>query len=136
MARKKTEPQDDAIETSQNSAEAVEPAAVPAEGERPAAAVMAVQEMIEIPRLDPFYSNFARVTSSPEEVILDFGLNPQPFGNSTVPIEIQRRLVLNFYTAKRLLAALNMAVHRHEQVFGILETDITKRIAPQLRGGQ
>ena len=26
------------------------------------------------------YANFCRVTGTPEELILDFGLNPQPFG--------------------------------------------------------
>ena len=26
----------------------------------------------------PSYSNFCRVTATPEEVILDFGLNPSP----------------------------------------------------------
>jgi hypothetical protein len=35
---------------------------------------------------------------------------------------------MNFYTAKRMLAALSMSVQRHEQVFGVLETDIQKRI--------
>src|SRR5262249_10833521 len=29
----------------------------------------------------PSYSNFCRVTATPEEVILDFGLNPQPFAS-------------------------------------------------------
>ena len=27
------------------------------------------------------YANFARVTATPEEVIIDFGLNPNPFLN-------------------------------------------------------
>jgi hypothetical protein len=34
------------------------------------------------------------------------------------------------FTAKRLLAALHMAVHRHESAFGVLETDVQKRIQP------
>lgn len=100
------------------------------ESEAPAPQMQAVEE---VTGLDPFYANFARVTGSPEELILDFGLNPQPFGQQTGPIQIQRRLVLNFYTAKRLLAALSMAVQRHEQAFGVLETDVNKRVTPAAR---
>jgi hypothetical protein len=95
-----------------------------------------MQSVVEVAGLDPFYANFARVTGSPEELILDFGLNPQPFGAPTSPISIQRRLVLNFFTAKRLLAALSMAVQRHEMAFGVLETDVNKRVTPQLRAAQ
>jgi hypothetical protein len=38
---------------------------------------------------------------------------------------------MNFFTAKRLLAALQMSVQRHEAVFGVLETDIQKRLRVQ-----
>ncbi len=75
------------------------------------------------------YANFCRVTGSPEELIVDFALNPQPMGAPTSPIQIKQRTVMNYYTAKRLLAALQMSVQRHEAVFGVLETDITKRVA-------
>ena len=74
------------------------------------------------------YANFCRVTGSPEELIVDFALNPQPMGAPTSPIKIKQRTVMNYYTAKRLLAALQMSVQRHEAVFGVLETDITKRV--------
>tara|TARA_B100000809_G_scaffold161039_1_gene158420 strand:- start:214 stop:630 length:417 start_codon:yes stop_codon:yes gene_type:complete len=74
------------------------------------------------------YSNFCRVTGSPEELIIDFGLNPQPTGIPQNPIKVSQRIVVNFYTAKRLLAALSMSVQRHEQVFGVLETDVSKRV--------
>ena len=74
------------------------------------------------------YSNFCRVTGTPEELSIDFGFNPQPVGIPTKPIEVKQRIILNFFTAKRLLAALSMSVQRHEQVFGVLETDIQKRL--------
>ncbi len=47
------------------------------------------------------------------------------------PIHVTQRVVMNFYTAKRLLAALQMSVQRHEAVFGVLETDIQKRLRIQ-----
>ncbi|MFO0921702.1 MAG: DUF3467 domain-containing protein [Pirellulales bacterium] len=77
------------------------------------------------------YANFCRVTGSPEELIVDFGLNPQPVGVPKDPIVVKQRIIMNFYTAKRLLAALQMSVQRHEAVFGVLETDIQKRLRIQ-----
>ncbi len=75
------------------------------------------------------YANFCRVTGSPEELIIDFGLNPQPMmGIPKNPIPVTQRVIVNFFTAKRLLAALNMSIQRHEQVFGVLETDVNKRL--------
>lgn len=76
------------------------------------------------------YANFCRVTGSPEELIIDFGLNPQPVGVPTSPIRVSQRVIVNFFTAKRLLNALALSVQRHEQVFGVLETDIQKRLKP------
>ena len=76
------------------------------------------------------YANFCRVTGSPEELIVDFGLNSQPMGVPVDPIEITQRIIVNFFTAKRLLAALHMSVQRHEAAFGVLETDVQKRLQP------
>ena len=74
------------------------------------------------------YGNFCRVTGSPEELIIDFGLNAQPMGQGDRPVEINQRVILNFYTAKRLLQALHVSIQRHEQAFGPIETDIQKRL--------
>ena len=74
------------------------------------------------------YANFCRVTGTPEELIIDFGLNSQPFGVPTEPVKITQRLVTNYFTAKRLLHALHLSVQRHEQAFGVLETDVNKRV--------
>jgi len=79
------------------------------------------------------YANFCRVTGTPEEMIIDFGLNPQPFGVPTSPIPVTQRLITNFYTAKRLLHALGLTIQRHEATFGVLEVDVQKRIQPGMR---
>jgi hypothetical protein len=82
------------------------------------------------------YANFCRVTGSPEELIIDFGLNSQPMGPPAEPIKVTQRLIVNFFTAKRLLGALSMAIQRHEAAFGVLETDIQKRLRlPPSPGG-
>ncbi len=82
------------------------------------------------------YANFCRVTGTPEEVLLDFGLNTHPFGQSPEPIKLDQRIVVNYYTAKRMLAALQLTVQRHEAAFGVLETDVQKRIRPSSKPGR
>lgn len=79
------------------------------------------------------YANFCRVTGTPEELIIDFGLNPQPIGVPTSPIVISQRIITNFYTAKRMLHALSLTVQRHEAAFGVLEIDVQKRVRPNLQ---
>jgi hypothetical protein len=74
------------------------------------------------------YANFCRVTGTPEELILDFGLNAQPFGVPTEPVEVKPRSVTKYYTARRMLQALDRSGQRHEQAFGELETDVQKRV--------
>jgi hypothetical protein len=88
------------------------------------------QVVVDASKAHVAYTNFCRVTGTPEELIIDFGLNSQPMGVPTEPIEVTERLVMNYYTAKRLLGALHMSVQRHESAFGVLETDVQKRVVP------
>ena len=76
------------------------------------------------------YANFCRVTGTPEELIIDFGLNPQPFGVPTEPIPVTQRIVNNFYTAKRMLHARQLTIQCHEATFGVLETDVQRHVQP------
>ena len=77
------------------------------------------------------YANFCRVSGTPEEVILDLGLNPHSTPVPSDPVVIEQRVIMNYYTAKRMLGALHMAVQRHEAAFGTLETDFRKRLVQQ-----
>ena len=79
------------------------------------------------------YANFCRVTGTPEEMIIDFGLNPQPVGIPTQPINITQRVVMNYYTAKRMLHALQLTLQRHEATFGVIEVDLARRARPQVQ---
>lgn len=75
------------------------------------------------------YANLCRGTMTPEEVILDFALNPNAFGKVlNEPIEVKNRVVLSFPAAKRLLYLLNDIVNRHQQVFGEIEIDVNRRV--------
>lgn len=118
-------------DTKSTTAEKPQAAAAPAAAEQ-AQSQQPVQVQVNDENAMATYANFCRVTGSPEELIVDFGLNPQPIGVPKDPIQVKQRIIVNFYTAKRLLAALQMSVARHESVFGVLETDINKRVRPGL----
>lgn len=88
-----------------------------------------VQEvMVNDANVHAGYANFCRVSSTPEELILDLGLNPTPYATGKVEVRVTHRIILNHFTAKRLWSALSMALQRHEQAFGVLETDVRKRV--------
>ena len=98
------------------------------------AAQQRVQVKLDDSKALACYANFCRVTGTPEELIIDFGLNPQPFGVPTEPVMVSQRSITNFFTAKRMLQALHLTLQRHEQAFGVLETDVQKRVVPSARG--
>ncbi len=77
------------------------------------------------------YGNFCRVTGTPEEMIVDFGLNPQPIGTPTEAIPIEWRVITNFANAKRLTLDMQSAIRRHEADHGPLEIDVQKRVKPR-----
>lgn len=85
---------------------------------------------IDESRAVALYANFCRVNGTHEELILDFGLNAQPIGIPSKPLVINQRIVLNYFTAKRLLQALHATIQHHETLFGVIETDVQRRIRP------
>ena len=89
----------------------------------------AVQQVVRVDdsKAVACYANFCRVSSTPEELILDLGLNPNT-SNASTTVQVSQRIILNHYTAKRLLSALAMSLKHHEQAFGVLETDVRKRM--------
>ena len=89
------------------------------------------QFSVDTSALSTAYANFCRVTGTPEELVLDFGLNTQMNPQPNEPVKLTHRLVMNYFTAKRLLGALHMAVQQHENVYGVLEIDIQKRVRAQ-----
>jgi len=95
---------------------------------QPPAQAAPVQFQVDTTGMTSAYTNWYRVTGTPEELIMDFGLNPQMGQAPTEPIKLSQRLTMNFFTAKRLLGALQFAVQRHESFFGVLEVDVQKRV--------
>lgn len=76
------------------------------------------------------YTNFARVSITPEEIVLDLAVNTQLAPDPNQPIRTSNRIVMNFFTAKRLVGALQQVVQQHEASFGPLELDYNKRMLP------
>jgi hypothetical protein len=93
----------------------------------PPAAPPAPQLVVDDSQTVSCYANFCRVTGTPEELILDFGLDMAPMAAEKT-VSMKHRIVTNYFTAKRMLAALSMSLQRHEAAFGVLETDVTKRV--------
>jgi Protein of unknown function (DUF3467) len=77
------------------------------------------------------YANAFRTNATPEEVVLDFGLNlPAQTAKDAEPqmdFRLNQRVIVNYYSAKRLALALTRLIHRHEEQFGEIELDAGKR---------
>jgi hypothetical protein len=101
------------------------PASVPNQAQQPAQEILLDDKAAHIA-----YSNFARVTATPEEVIIDFALNPNPFMTGRQELPVAQKLILNFFTAKRLLMALSHTIQRHEQTYGSVELNLLRRAQP------
>ena len=78
------------------------------------------------------YANAFNTHGLINEVILDFGLNmpvpPQPDQQPEIMLQITDRIILNYYSVKRLALTLGQLVRRHEERFGELELDDNKRV--------
>jgi len=82
------------------------------------------------------YSTMVRVWSSAEEFNLDFAGPIRPINANTARLKVDQRVTLSPWAAKRLALALQQAVVRYEQTYGVLEIDATCRMgAGRLRRG-
>ena len=79
-------------------------------------------------KVQPTYVNFCRITSTPEEIVIDFGFLADVLRDTQVPIVAPERISLNPYTASRLLRSLRLTIEHHEKLFGPVEADLTKRL--------
>ena len=78
------------------------------------------------------YANAFRTNTTGEEVMVDFGVN---LINALVPqgrqpemvFQVTERIIMNYFTAKRLALMLGQVIRRHEEQFGELELDVGKR---------
>lgn len=84
------------------------------------------------------YANFCQVHPGPEELAIDFGFSPSNIltPQTNAEIKVDHRVIVNYFMAKRLAGLLQGSIQRYEALFGVLETNIQKRVqqppAPRL----
>jgi hypothetical protein len=87
---------------------------------------------IDESNLQTNYISGFRPSMGPEELVLDFGLNrTHATGNEDNPVEIvfqsSNRLIMSYYSAKRLAIAMSRVVRRYEEEFGEIELNAADR---------
>jgi hypothetical protein len=80
------------------------------------------------PGLAVVYVNFCRVTATPEEVFLDFGLSENPFAAGPKVITLERRVILTHLRGKKMLTKLARTLSSYEAEVGVIELDVRKRV--------
>ncbi|MFQ6021216.1 MAG: DUF3467 domain-containing protein [Acidiferrobacterales bacterium] len=68
------------------------------------------------------YANVCNVTSTREEVVLNFGIN-QVWERNRLDVQLTNRIILTPFTAKRLRGMLDKLVNEYESHYGELKVD-------------
>ncbi len=82
------------------------------------------------------YANAFKTNATSEEVIVDLGLNmvvpnPQAAAGDVagdILFQVNNRLILNYFTAKRLALSLGQIVRGYEEKFGELKLNVAERV--------
>jgi hypothetical protein len=83
-----------------------------------------VQLRIDESKMRTAYANTIRTSVTPEEVVLDFGINlptPTPDNKPMLVFDVASRIVLNWRGAKRLAASLVQVVQQYEAQNGTID---------------
>lgn len=91
-----------------------------------------IQLRIDESKMATTYANTIRTSTTPEEVILDFGMNipmQGPQGEPVLNFAVGSRVVMNWAGAKRLAMSLVNVVRQYEQANGEIQ------VQPRQGGG-
>jgi hypothetical protein len=82
--------------------------------------------------METCYANSFRPIASTEEILLDFGINQaqpsQTEGTAAeIVFDVDSRVIMNYYTAKRLAMSLTQIVNQYEGQFGELKLNAADR---------
>ncbi|MDB6150783.1 MAG: hypothetical protein JWQ44_2231 [Chthoniobacter sp.] len=87
---------------------------------------------IDASALKASYANVCRIAQTPNEVIIDFGMNPNFFGQILdEPLKLDQRVILSHDAAKRLCLHLTATIQNFEAKYGVIELDVAKRLKQQ-----
>ncbi len=95
-----------------------------------------IQLRIDESRMSTTYANTIRTSTTPEEVILDFGINiPMQQGTEQIlSFNVGSRVVMNWAGAKRLAMSLVNVVRQYEQANGEIQIQARQGGAPAAGG--
>ena len=130
----------DTNQPEQEASNTQEPGAAGGEGEeiheqaRDLAGTGKVRLRIEDNNVPMRYANSFRTNVTPEDIIIDFGMNSVTKANRTgqgveaeILFKINEKMVVNYYTAKRLAITLARLVKVYENRFGELKLNVSER---------
>ena len=91
-------------------------------------------------KMNTYYANAFQTHSTPEELLISFGVNQtlpsQEEGVSAdMILQFTDRIIMNHFTAKRLVLSLLQSVREYEERFGVIELDVSKRLQQPRQGG-
>lgn len=79
------------------------------------------QLKLDMSQLKSSYCNVANVTSTREEVVLNFGINQNwDLGQKAMDVELLHRVILSPFAAKRLNTMLTKLLQEYESRYGTL----------------
>lgn len=79
------------------------------------------QVKLDMSQLKSSYCNIANVTSTREEVVLNFGINQNwDLGQKAMDVELLHRVILSPFAAKRLSGMLTKLLQEYETRYGPL----------------
>ncbi|KKK55390.1 hypothetical protein LCGC14_3075020 [marine sediment metagenome] len=82
-----------------------------------------IQLRMDDQEMRTIYSNGFRTSTTPEELLLDFGLNvpvlsEQSEGQPVYQLKLEVRIIMNYGTARRLVQMLTPLIRRREEQLG------------------
>jgi hypothetical protein len=99
----------------------VDQASKPADAAPAAADKKQPQVKLDMSQLKSSYCNVANVTSTREEVVLNFGINQNwDLGQKAMDVELLHRVILSPFAAKRLNNMMTKLLQEYESRYGAL----------------
>lgn len=71
------------------------------------------------------YANFCFTAGTREGLLIGLGNHDWQGQN---PIKVESKIEMSYFNSKRLLAALNQIVKKHEEAFGAVELNVNDRL--------
>jgi hypothetical protein len=116
-----------ANEKKQKTATKVDQAPAPSQPKQPGSGLL-----VDDTKASVHYSSSVHIQGTAEEIVLDFSRRPRPGRRpNTMVLDIDAKIIMSPWTAKRLAMELVEAIQHYEAMYGQLEVDPRKRAEAQ-----